>query len=106
MSGREYSVGFQRLAEEGDGLGDRRAGDVSLADRVEHHEVVMDAVVANGRDRDPGTPELCGVGLALVALGRLPRRRAAVSGGSPLSCSTVARFGDAVISWRAAGAGI
>ena len=40
---------------------------VRLAERVEHHEVVMDAVVADGCDRDPGEPELCGVGLALVA---------------------------------------
>lgn len=67
MWGRACSVGFQRLAKEGNGLGDCRAGGVGLAAWVEHHEVVMDAVVPDGCDRDPGAPELCGVGLALVA---------------------------------------
>ena len=46
------SGAVQGLSQRGDGLRDRRAGRVRVAERVEHHEVVRDAVVADGRDVD------------------------------------------------------
>jgi hypothetical protein len=40
---------------------------VGAAERVEHHEVVRDAVVADGRDGDAGRAQPGRVGFALVA---------------------------------------
>jgi hypothetical protein len=40
---------------------------VRFAERLEHHEVVRGAVVADGRDRDTGPPQPRCVRLAFVA---------------------------------------
>src|SRR4051794_29081716 len=45
---RGASGGVQGLTQDGDRLRDRGACGVRLAERVEHHEVVRDAVVADG----------------------------------------------------------
>ena len=55
------------LAEEGDCLADCRIGGLGLAQGVEHHEVVDDALEADCGDRDAGLAQLVGVRLALVA---------------------------------------
>jgi hypothetical protein len=57
----------ERLAEELDRLGDRRLGGVCSAQRIEHDEVVDDALVADRGHGDAGLAELVRVGLALVA---------------------------------------
>ena len=57
----------QGVAQDRDGLRDRGARRVRVAERVEHHEVVRDAVVADGCDRVPGRAQSRGVGLALIA---------------------------------------
>jgi hypothetical protein len=64
---RLRSGAVQGVAQDRDGLGDRGARGVGVAERVEHHEVVGDAVVADGRHGDPGRPQAGRVGLALVA---------------------------------------
>jgi hypothetical protein len=46
---------------------DGSTGRVRVAERVEHHEVVRDAVVAHGRDRDTGLPQPRRAHLAFVA---------------------------------------
>jgi hypothetical protein len=64
--GPPRSGAVRGVAEDRDGLGDGGACGVGAAERVEHHEVVGDAVVADGRHGDPG-PQACRVGFALVA---------------------------------------
>src|SRR6478736_8569821 len=61
------SAGREGFAEERDGLADRRVGGVGLAQGVEHHEVVDDALVSDRGDRDARLAQLVRVGLALVA---------------------------------------
>jgi hypothetical protein len=48
------SGAVQRRAQDGDGLRNRGARRMRAAERVEHHEVVRDAVVADRRHRDAG----------------------------------------------------
>src|SRR5260370_13786895 len=56
LPGRVLSAlgAVEHAAQDGDGLGDGGSGGVGAAERVEHHEVVRDAVVADGRDSDAG----------------------------------------------------
>src|SRR4051794_10113906 len=54
-------------AEVADRLPDGGLGGVGVAQGVEHHEVVDDALIAGGRDGYAGGAELVGIGLALVA---------------------------------------
>src|SRR3954463_11081620 len=61
------SVAMQHRPQNGAGLGDGGTGRVRVAERVEHHEVVDRAVVADGRDRDSGGAQARPVRLALVA---------------------------------------
>lgn len=49
--------------------GDGGLGGVGLAQRVEHHEVVDDALVTDGGDRNSGLAQPVRVRLALVAQG-------------------------------------
>ena len=57
----------ERVAQGGDGLRDGGPRRPAVAERVEHHEVVRGAVVADGGDRDAGLAQARRVGLALVA---------------------------------------
>src|SRR6476619_2088679 len=61
------SAGREGFAEKRDGLADRRVGGVGLAQGVEHHEVVDDALIADSGDGDVGVAQLVRVGLAFVA---------------------------------------
>ena len=61
------AASVELLGEEVDGLGDGGFGRVGLPKRVEHDEVVDDALVAGRGDGDAGGAEVVGVGLALVA---------------------------------------
>src|SRR5580700_9677034 len=54
-------------AEKLPALGGGGLGGVSVAQGVEHDEVVDSAVIAHRGDRDPGGAQVGGVGLALVA---------------------------------------
>src|SRR5215470_4089040 len=68
-SGAERGVSgtVERAAEYGDGLGDGNPDGVNAAERIEHHEVVNDAVVADGRDGDAGRTQPRRIGFSLVA---------------------------------------
>jgi hypothetical protein len=90
------------VTEERHRLADRRIGGVGLAQGVEHHEVVDDALVADRGDRDTGLAQLVCVGLTLVARRMSASAVITSAGGSPASCSRVARSGEAVISLRCA----
>lgn len=61
------SDGGERRTQGGDRLGDGGLGGVGPAQGVEHHEVVDDALIADGGHRHPRVAELGRVGLALVA---------------------------------------
>src|SRR4051794_26779728 len=68
--GRPLPLGLgdlERLAEHMDGLFDSGRCGGGLADGVEHHEVVDDAVVADAGGAHAGLGELASIGLALVA---------------------------------------
>ena len=58
---------MERLAQDGDGLRDGGTGRVRVAEGVEHHEVVRDAVVADRGDGDARGAEVRRVRLALIA---------------------------------------
>src|SRR5262249_1930232 len=68
---RFVSGAVERAAQDGDGLGDGGPGGVGAAERVEHHEVVCDAVVTDGRNGDAGRAQPRRVSFSLIAYGGL-----------------------------------
>jgi hypothetical protein len=98
-----WLVGAERFAEERDRLLDRRVGGVRFAQGVQHHEIVNDALVADGGDRDAYLAQLVRVRPSSRNTSAWPVITSA--GGSPASSSRLARSGDAVISSRRASSG-
>ena len=74
---------FVHLRDGGFGGGD-------VAQRVQQHEVVDRAVVADGIDADPGRLQLAGVGLASSRSGSFSAVTTR-AGGNPFSSSLLAR---------------